>query len=152
MTSIASTLPAVRPSGSGLVASAGLTLGGLVLAGIGIALPVAQGFVERGALVASASDAALLAALAPIAPLLLVIGVLHVVVGLAVAQGAARGFARVLAVADALAGLGIAAMAAVAGTQGDARSDLAGAGFLILVVGIGVATALRAGDPEASAA
>lgn len=157
MTSYASTAPAAPalrlPAAPRVIAASGIALGGLVLAGLGVALPIAQGFVGRGVIVGAPGDVALLDAIAPIAPLLLAIGIVHVAVGLAVAGGRWIGIAKGLATVDAMAGVAVVALAAIAGASGgDARSDLAGAGFVTLIAAIVVATALRAGDGTETAA
>ena len=136
-----------------LVAATGLAIGGLILAGLGMALPIAQGFVARGVVIGAAGDVALLDAVAPVAPLFLAVGVVHVAVGLAVAGSRWVGAAKGLVTVDALAGLAVVAMAAIAGTTGgDARTQLAGFGFATLIAAVIVGTALRAGEEAAPGA
>lgn len=139
---------AARPNAPRLVAAAGLTIGGIVLAAFGIAIPIAEGFLSRGVVVGPKADVALIEALAPIASLLLLAGIVHIVVGLGVFASGARSIvaAKLLAAIDIVVGLAVVAMAAIAGTSAaaDARSELAGAGLVTLVAAIVVATSLRA--------
>jgi uncharacterized membrane protein len=144
-----------RPSGGAIVVASIFAIVGLLIVSVGFALPMALRLIEGGRATVPAADLALLRGMAADGAVIVVAGVIHMVVALAVLLGgrAARAAATVLAGSGiAVSVVGFVASAAAwgpfAGTglarPGQSRADGLGITLATVFVEVLVLLALRA--------
>ena len=144
-----------RPSGAAVVVAFAFAIIGFLIASVGFALPMALRLIEGGRASVPAADLALLRGIASDGALIAVVGIVHMVVGLAVLPGwrAARVAATVLAgsgIAVSVVGFlaSVAAWGPFAGTglarPGSPRADGLGIALATVFVEVLVLLALRA--------
>jgi len=151
--SVTSELAPVSPgarAAARFTAVALMAVAGLVLVATGIAISLAAGFVDRGAVVASSTDVAAIRALAPIVPFIGLFGVAHAIaaVGMVVGNRTASGLALGLAAVDVVAGILILFGSALSTNP---AIDGAAIGATVIIGAVILAVAIRAADAPSDA-